>query len=83
MKKVSRKKRISSHNAISCYVDGRRYNSLYAAAIDFEIDFKWIYIKLSRNNNEPVTISGHKIVLEIWLKSHPEYDLESDTRRNQ
>lgn len=56
------------------YVDGIRYFSLCQAAIDFEFSYYQFYTKVMKNDG-PVTYSGHSVVLESWVKKHPEYKL--------
>lgn len=65
----------SSHNPIPCFADGHFYPSLNSMSVDMELDFSWLYLKLKKNNFEPVTISNHLIVLKSWLDNHPEYNL--------
>lgn len=73
--KDSKKHAYSSHNAIPCYVDGRLYPSLNSMAVDMELDFSWLYLKLKKNDFAPITISNHLIIIKSWLDSHPEYNM--------
>lgn len=57
------------------YVDGTRYDSLFQAAIDFEFSYYQFYTKVM-NYDGPVIYSGHTVVLESWVKQHPEYKLQ-------
>lgn len=66
-------------NSKKAFIDGREYPSLFSLAIDFEMTYKWILLKLKKNNFAPVTISGHTIVLASWLEQHPEYDITGKT----
>ncbi|MBD5437692.1 MAG: hypothetical protein HDR37_03835 [Treponema sp.] len=52
-----------SWNAVACYVDGRKYDSLFAAAIDYEIDYSWLVLKLKKSGGSSVKIRGHVIEL--------------------
>ena len=67
------KKSKRNRNAHAVFVDGRKYESLFAAAIDFELNYGWLFTKLKNNDFAPVTISGHTIVLESWIAEPPEY----------
>lgn len=55
--------RKNTWNSIPCTVDGRLYKSLFAAAIDNEIDYSWLFLKLKKSGGKPVTICGHRIEL--------------------
>lgn len=50
-------------NATACTVDGRLYESIFAAAIDYELDYSWLFMKLKKSGGEPVRIHGHVIAL--------------------
>lgn len=73
------RKDTSSHRntlSIPCYINGRRYESLCAGAIDWEMSYSYLYIKvIRRNGGGPTVISGNTIVTERWLLAHPEYRL--------
>ncbi len=56
------------------YVDGKRYFSLCEATIDFGFSYYQFYTKVMKNDG-PITYSGHQVVLESWVKEHPEYKL--------
>lgn len=56
-------------NAKPCVVDGRQYESIFAAAIDFEIDYSWLFLKLKKSGGAPVSICGHIIYLKEWKKN--------------
>lgn len=43
-----------------CYIDGREYPSLFALAIDFEVNYGWLWTKLLREGGSCV-IKGHLI----------------------
>lgn len=55
--------RKNTWNSVPCYVDGRLYESLFAAAIDNEIDYSWLFLKLKKSGGTPITIRGHRIEL--------------------
>lgn len=57
------------------YVDGLYFFSLFQAAIDFEFSYAQFYTKVMSKDG-PVKYSGHTVVLESWVKQHPEYKLE-------
>lgn len=61
-------------NCHAVYVDGRRYDSLFQAAVDFEFGYCWFYTKIMQSDG-PVMYSKHQVVLEAWVKAHPEYKL--------
>lgn len=66
-----------SHRNTYCrpvYVDGIYFCSLCQAAIDFEFSYRQFYAKVMENTG-PVIYSGHMVVLESWVKKHPEYKL--------
>lgn len=50
-------------NAKPCVVDGRRYESIFAAAIDFELDYSWLFLKLKKSGGKTVSVCGHEISL--------------------
>ena len=50
-------------NSTACTVDGRQYESIFAAAIDFELDYSWLFLKLKKSGGKPVRIHGHTIAL--------------------
>lgn len=55
-------------NAAACYVDGRKYESIFSAAVDFEIDYSWLFVKLKKSGGAPVSIRGHTIALANWIE---------------
>ena len=65
---------------VPVWVDGHRYASLFEAAIDNEFSYHMLHQKIKQNSGVPIKYSGHTIILDSWLKEHPEYDY---TRRNQ
>lgn len=52
-----------SWNKKSCVVDNRFYKSMFSAAIDFELNYSWLVLKLKKSGGAPVVISGHTIAL--------------------
>lgn len=74
-KKVLKRKPYRSKYCRSVYVDGLYFFSLCQAAIDFEFSYSMFYTKVI-NHDGPVTYSGHTVVLESWVKQHPEYKLQ-------
>lgn len=68
---------------VPVWVDAHRYTSLFEAAIDNEFSLSNFLKKIKQNSGAPIKYSGHTVILDSWLKSHPEYNLESDTRRNR
>ena len=54
------------------YVDGRFYDSIFKAAIDFEFSFSSFVKKLNSAEKFPVAYSGHEILLCEWLEKHLE-----------
>lgn len=67
--------------SIECCIDGWYFPSLFSLAIDFELDYKWLRLKLARNGGAPVTISGHTIALASWLEQHPEYEMKKENEK--
>ena len=53
-------------NSTAVYVDGRKYSSIFSAAIDFEIDYSWLFLKLKRSGGAPVSIRGHTVSTAEW-----------------
>jgi len=64
MKRRSSEKK-TKRNRLSqvCYIDDREYPSLFALAIDFELNYGWLFVKLKREGGSCV-IKGHLISLE-------------------
>lgn len=49
------------------YVDGKFYDSLFSAAIDFEFSFSTFVKTLNSAATFPVFYNGHEIILCDWL----------------
>jgi hypothetical protein len=60
------------------WVDTQFYTSLFAAAIDNEFSVSNFIKKIKQNSGSPFKYSGHTIILDSWLKEHPEYKSKSD-----
>ena len=67
--------------SVPVWVDENCYASLFEAAIDNEFSLSNFLKKIKQNSGAPVKYSGHTVILDSWLKSHPEYDF--DAMRNQ
>lgn len=76
-KKVLNKKSNRNRFSIPVYIDGIRYDSLLAGAIDFELGYPNVFKKYQKSGGAPYTVSGHVIVAESWSKAHPEYDVNT------
>jgi len=60
------------------WVDTQFYTSLFAAAVDNEFSYHMLHQKIKQNSGSPIKYSGHTIILDSWLKEHPEYKSKSD-----
>jgi hypothetical protein len=66
-------------NSRPCYINGRKYRSLFSAAIDCELNYSWLIMKLKKNKYAPIKINKIEIILEDWVKKHPEYNYKPAT----
>ena len=76
-KKVLNKKSNRNRYAIPVYIDGIRYESLLAGAIDFELGYPNVFNKYKKAEGAPFSVSGHVIVTVAWSVKHPEYDVNA------
>lgn len=76
-KKVLNKKSNRNRFSIPVYIDGIRYESLLAGAIDFELGYPNVYNKYKQLHGAPYVVSGHVIVTATWAERHPEYDVNT------
>lgn len=57
----------SPKNGIQVYIAGKRYRSLFSAAVDTDISFCLLQKKLKASGGAPVKIHNKTIVTEDWL----------------
>lgn len=65
MRQPEVKGRKSKRNRYSqeCVIEGREYPSLFALAIDFELNYGWLCTKLKENGGECM-VRGYRIALK-------------------
>ncbi len=63
----------SPKNAIQIYVDGHRYRSLFAAAVDTGLSFCYLAKKIMTYGGSPIVIKNKTIVSEKWILENPPY----------
>lgn len=71
----------SSWNARPCRVNGRDYPSLFAAAIDFEVDYSWLFLKLKKAAEPRVVIRGN--IFEVLSDADSEKGVSSAPPRRR
>ena len=62
-RKSSERKTKRNKLSQACYIDGREFPSLFALAIDFELNYGWLFCKLKKEGGSCV-IKNHLISLK-------------------